>query len=1239
MTPEPIESSGGGDEAALDAELSRLMRHEPPAPQPECPSAMWVLSRLPEAPGAGPDQDVLAHLDACASCRELALAYRAAGEECAGRSAVPDRAYRPLWLGPATSTLRRARGPRFPRLSVWRALVAGGVAAGLLVAVLYPILRVGSVFASEPLWGRFPIRSGDFGDRPEGRGDHLLLRIDLRCSAYVYAVVGHSTGLSLETAWAEPTGGPESEPLSSKAPGPMEIVAAIPEGALEASCAVIATRERLTSDELEELVRASHTSEESDARQILRALERRSGGNYWYRRLVPEAGEIEAPDLRLEFLSGIDSWDETALQSWVREHGRGPAAVLASLLEGALDIESSSERRQQLDEAERLSRAWIVVRNDKSLLERTEAYRRWADSPMDLAEKRRLDRAIQRNVAPHDDNVCIFWRPVVPASVTLPEICDVARMVAIQKAAEEFYREAADAYRRLHDPWGEIECLLRSGFCAPSLEARRAACEKAMDLSRETGYVRGESLAEFGLTFYLWNDQQALPGEVMDRWKDVIESLREIQLWEPLGVAENDLGLMCIQNGLVGEAFRYLKDSVRIQRRTGSKRDEANALQKLAWCHELVGRHAEARDLARHAAEILHEINGPTRMHEQTARILEARSYGRAASAARRLGGFVEAIDLATKGKIQADSIQDYDDSSRCSNVLARAYLGLERYDDAFRSAVDALVLSKQHPGANLWREGEALASEGLALRKLERREEAMRALEAALSLLTHPSVADRLGALEVLEQIAGLQEQLDRPDDALRSRTRWLDLAGEVLDAKGLTVLDRSALRDQLRDGFVAGVRLAKQLKATWDADDPAGSATMGGPWAALKFLEGVRSVALEQLGEHPASGSRRTEIELARVAAALDQDTAWLEYLQGPDDGYVLVVRRDGAVVKSLGLGAGEATRRSLAFIRAICGRDEPRSVALRAQAVYDAYLAPVARELEGCSLVLVSPDPAAPGVPFEALVRDPNDFTNGLPRYEVLDKAMAYWPSAGVLLESRQGKTSSDVGSLDFLGVACPSMSGTTSRPFRSARREVETISRLFADGRAAVLLGDDAQEGIVDSAYLSGFRFVHLASNAHDLSALELASSRAREEMPLLSVAEVGKLPRLSAEIVVLSGGGLKLGDRDAPAPNASGLPGAFLSRGAASVISPLWTVSGEEGAGATQEPTELLMVRFYEEILTGHCSKAEALRRAKLALLRGESAIRPSATRTLKTGAAAWDHPYFWASLVLQGGSD
>ena len=93
-----------------------------------------------------------------------------------------------------------------------------------------------------------------------------------------------------------------------------------------------------------------------------------------------------------------------------------------------------------------------------------------------------------------------------------------------------------------------------------------------------------------------------------------------------------------------------------------------------------------------------------------------------------------------------------------------------------------------------------------------------------------------------------------------------------------------------------------------------------------------------------------------------------------------------------------------------------------------------------------------------------------------------------------------------------------------------------------------------------------------------------------------------------ELLVLSACQTAAGDRRA----ALGLAGLAVRSGARSTLATLWSVNDQSTAS--------LMAQFYQELAQARVTKAEALRRAQLALLK-----QPQ-----------FEHPYYWAPFILLG---
>jgi CHAT domain-containing protein len=175
------------------------------------------------------------------------------------------------------------------------------------------------------------------------------------------------------------------------------------------------------------------------------------------------------------------------------------------------------------------------------------------------------------------------------------------------------------------------------------------------------------------------------------------------------------------------------------------------------------------------------------------------------------------------------------------------------------------------------------------------------------------------------------------------------------------------------------------------------------------------------------------------------------------------------------------------------------------------------------------------------------------------------------------------------------------------------EIE-LQKINAEVPSQLLLNQDLTNMRLENKLeTTPFNVVHLATHGQ-------FSSNADETFILtwddrLKVRDFSDLLRNRAqndttplELLVLSACQTASGDERA----ALGLAGVAVRSGARSTVATLWSVSDEAAAA--------LMVRFYQELTQPGMTKAEALRRAQVSLLKQEK----------------FRQPFYWSPFVLIG---
>ncbi|MBN1309999.1 MAG: CHAT domain-containing protein [Anaerolineae bacterium] len=252
----------------------------------------------------------------------------------------------------------------------------------------------------------------------------------------------------------------------------------------------------------------------------------------------------------------------------------------------------------------------------------------------------------------------------------------------------------------------------------------------------------------------------------------------------------------------------------------------------------------------------------------------------------------------------------------------------------------------------------------------------------------------------------------------------------------------------------------------------------------------------------------------------------------------------------------------------------------------------IAPFQDALSTVEAVIIIPHGPLHALPFHALRLNE--------RYLIETHTVSYAPSAAVL-KFCWNKPTLSTDKLPFSGT--PLLVGVPDERAHHVTKEIQELAKQL--GGADVLLGEKAtfeqmKRSVVDCGVF------HLA--AHGLFRPEaplLSSIRLADRW--LAVQDIYDL-EMKAALVVLSACETGLG-HDAGGDDMVGLVRGFLHAGVGSLIVSLWVVDDES--------MTRLVTDFYTRWLAGR-PKAKALRQAQLDLMKD------------------YEHPYFWAPLVLVG---
>ena len=251
------------------------------------------------------------------------------------------------------------------------------------------------------------------------------------------------------------------------------------------------------------------------------------------------------------------------------------------------------------------------------------------------------------------------------------------------------------------------------------------------------------------------------------------------------------------------------------------------------------------------------------------------------------------------------------------------------------------------------------------------------------------------------------------------------------------------------------------------------------------------------------------------------------------------------------------------------------------------WGACMGPLLSSLGACDELTLIPTGALPVLPLHAAWTSPDSSapepaTTADRTYALDQLAISYAPNLRAYLAAKDQWTGFADGPV--LAVDNPDSAG--ARPVPGAGLEAAKLSQLF--DQVLVLRDKDATAEAVrrelPQASLVNFSCHGAADLTHpDASRLLLAGQ------DTLSVAEIGELDLGRVRLCVLSACetamiGVEHMDE------VVNLPTALARAGAGTVIGTLWWVPGEGSA--------LLVNRFYQNLRSGNCSPAEALRQAQ-----------------------------------------
>jgi tetratricopeptide (TPR) repeat protein/CHAT domain-containing protein len=782
---------------------------------------------------------------------------------------------------------------------------------------------------------------------------------------------------------------------------------------------------------------------------------------------------------------------------------------------------------------------------------------------------------------------------------------------------------------------------------------------ESLDIARAAGDRRGEA---DGLT-NLANVEVKL-GQFalgLDTYRKALAIYRDIGNRLGEAAALDDAGEALYQLDRFAEALAAHDRALTIDREIGNRLGEADNLGSIGNSQARLGNYAAALVAERQALALQRAIGNA---------VGQANNLASLASAQEALGDYAGARENALAGAALATQLADPDDLWRARTIEARAEAAL---DDraaalaAYDAALDTIEglragLSGGERGTYFSDKLFAYDEYAAYLRDLDRRFPGqgygLKALE----------VFERKSARAALEQIgssaarhfAGVDPQAVAEEDAAAAA---LDAAGarlrSLLSNAASADADLAAAREALAAAKTRLATVAAGMKARYPAyyelrhPQPLIATCAAAP-CATTFEAFRQSVLLP--GEVVLIYDLLEDGSLLWV---VDKDAVRLVTLPRSKD-IDAAVNRLEAHVAGIGSLQGAGLRGREKLERAAAA-DLP-GYAADSYALYRMLVPPeAAAAIARARGVVIVPTGSLYRLAFESLVTgDPAAAAR--PHYLIEDVALSYVPSASLLAVVRaayahppgsrapllafanptfgaapkaeaNGARGVDVAGLQleavrssFAASVAPGVADAVFPALPGTQTEADAVRAALGAPAASIVDGDAASRArLLDlnaAQSLKTYRYLLFATHAvlpseiRGLTQPAIVLAHPERGDGLLTMADVFGLS-LDADFVTLSACNTGVETAATNGDGISGLTRAFLYAGTPAISVTLWQV---DDAAAPQ-----ITPRFFSGMSAAGLSPAEALRRAKLALLQSPE--------------ARFRHPYAWAPGVIFGDGD
>jgi CHAT domain-containing protein len=669
-----------------------------------------------------------------------------------------------------------------------------------------------------------------------------------------------------------------------------------------------------------------------------------------------------------------------------------------------------------------------------------------------------------------------------------------------------------------------------------------------------------------------------------------------------------DMASVHAESGEVDLALKELNDTIALKRSIGQDEWTAQSLLQAADLAHQKGDSANARHLLEQARQIFaaaHKLNSVVSATGFLA--IVARDEDKLDEAAARAE---EALALGRKtGNLGV--------ISGTARTLASIRVKQNKLDDAKTlieeaQAADARTGSMGDHIATLGIDGEILEARGETEKALEAYKEAVKLVESVRATATsETSFSDVKRNYRPYERIVRALIKLNRTDEAFdylnRAKSKKLQESLRLSSMKSgdknmQALLDRASSLETKLQTTKAQLQ-AEQAKPETERD----KTRIENLKQVVATTDGEYQKVTVQIRRSNPNYDKAMTVKPAALKETQDSippGVMFVQYAPVGEQLYVFLVKQGSVKIVIAPIAPEDLWKKIKTLRKQITSGESGAPLLKNLTSLYESLIAPIESDLEAIKVVAFIPNQSLYYLPMQALAKKQPD---GSVRYLVEDKQIVYLTGADVMKVVQAARQ-------DKAAAGMVAFGNPTGANLPAAENEVNAIAQVFPS--TEVLSGSQVTKAALNTGERLNKRIVHFATHGVLNAAvppdsyIQLAAAQDPEQAHL-TVEEVWSLPLKKVSLVTLSACESALGDKEPDGGEITTLAEAFSTAGATTVLASLWSVGDES--------TKELMVEFYKE-LAGGASKAEALQKAEIKLLKDPK----------------YSRPLYWAPFVLMG---